>query len=313
MSKSLHHSFDIDLAAEYGVHEAIIIHHLQHWIRFNRKMGKNLIEGKCWMYQTRKEMAAHFPYLDFNQVRRLLEKLEEEGVIVSKNFNKSPINRTLWYAFIDEKRYGVEEEKEGDKGKELKESLRKANLPNANGSSAKYIKDIDTEKEDTKKEQQAAPKRQPKASAAAASPKKKYDWAKLIEGTGLKDQDVLALLKKFDEDAIYQSLDLYWIRSKNGLIAHKMGWMTKCLQEKWYESVNQEAQEVEERTQKNKKIALALANKYFGKLKPNASIEVFQDEIFFISGQYSSRVRLYSLTFEQEVKKELKRMGIKYD
>lgn len=107
---SQHHSFDIHLGARYGVLQALIIHHLQHWIRKNRFMGRNIIDGKCWMYQTRKDMAANFPYLSVDQTRRLLEDLVEKGVITTGNFNKSPIDKTLWYAFVDEEAFGVDED-----------------------------------------------------------------------------------------------------------------------------------------------------------------------------------------------------------
>ena len=42
MLSSEHHSFDVYLAAEYGIQEAIMIHHFQHWIGVNmrKKNGK---------------------------------------------------------------------------------------------------------------------------------------------------------------------------------------------------------------------------------------------------------------------------------
>ncbi len=105
---SQHHSFDIKLAAMYGVEEAILIHHFQHWIRINKSKGKNLREGRTWMYQTRKDIQAHFPYLNVDRVKYLTEKLVEFGVLVTANYNKSAIDKTLWYAFVNESEFVVD-------------------------------------------------------------------------------------------------------------------------------------------------------------------------------------------------------------
>jgi len=113
--KSIHHSFDIHIATEYGVEEALLIHHFQHWITINMKMKRNIHEGNCWTYQTLDEIAAHFPYMTKERVFNLLEKLctgksrfskkgkslEIEPVLKKGNFNKSKYDRTVWYAFCD--------------------------------------------------------------------------------------------------------------------------------------------------------------------------------------------------------------------
>lgn len=105
MFSSIHHSFDILLAAQYGLEEAIMIHHFQYWVRYNKKLGRNFKDGKTWTYQTRKEIAAHFPYWTEHKIRRYIDKLVEEGVIIKGNFNKSLMDNTVWYAFVDEEKY----------------------------------------------------------------------------------------------------------------------------------------------------------------------------------------------------------------
>lgn len=112
---SLHHTFDIHLAAKYGIEEAIIIHHFQHWIQVNKKLESNFHEGRTWTYQTLDEIAAHFPYMNRSQVFDILFKLEHgfhrksktkeklfEPVIIKSNFNKTKFDKTVWYAFRDE-------------------------------------------------------------------------------------------------------------------------------------------------------------------------------------------------------------------
>jgi hypothetical protein len=106
---SQHHSFDIALASTYGVECAILIQHFQHWIRINRAAGRNIREGRAWTYQSRKEIQLHFPYWTFEEVKYLCEKLVEEGVLITQNFNKNKIDKTLWYAFVDEEAFKVSE------------------------------------------------------------------------------------------------------------------------------------------------------------------------------------------------------------
>lgn len=104
----LHHSFDVDLATELkSVELAILIHHFQYWIRFNASTGRNYHEGKTWSYQTLKDITALFPYWSQRQVEKLINKLVDAKILMKGNFNKSAYDRTVWYAFKNEARFGV--------------------------------------------------------------------------------------------------------------------------------------------------------------------------------------------------------------
>jgi hypothetical protein len=103
---SLHHSFDVALASTYSIEEAILIHHFQHWIAINKRMGKNQIEGRTWTYQTQKYIAAHFPYFKNRlKILRLIDGLVKKKVLLEGSFNKKGFDRTKWYAFVDEDLY----------------------------------------------------------------------------------------------------------------------------------------------------------------------------------------------------------------
>ncbi len=92
------HSFDIEIAkALGGADPALLIHHINYWIKFNERAGKNFHEGKYWMYQTIQEMSHHFPYLSEKQIRTHLSKLVEMGILIKGNFNKMKMDHTSWY------------------------------------------------------------------------------------------------------------------------------------------------------------------------------------------------------------------------
>jgi len=138
---SQHHSFDIAIAAKFGVESAILIHHFQHWIRINRFRNKNIIDGRCWTYQTRKDIQANFPYFTYEEVKYLCEKLVERGILMTGNYNKSHIDRTLWYAFVDEKAFGVDEDFSKNVYEKGKVPNGWGNFPNAKGKSPSPIPD----------------------------------------------------------------------------------------------------------------------------------------------------------------------------
>lgn len=114
---SIHHSYDIDLAVEYGPDCAAVIHHFQYWISLNKRRKKNQRDGRTWTFQTLQEIADHFPYWTLEEVRTICDKLTlgknrrskfDQGfspVLMKGNFNRTRFDKTVWYAFIDEDRF----------------------------------------------------------------------------------------------------------------------------------------------------------------------------------------------------------------
>ena len=97
----MNHSFDVDLATAYGIEEAIIIENLAFWIKKNVANNKNLIDGEFWTYNSAKAFNELFPYMNPRKIARVLEKLEDDGIIKSGNFNKAKYDRTKWYCIVD--------------------------------------------------------------------------------------------------------------------------------------------------------------------------------------------------------------------
>lgn len=93
------HIFDPNIAAEYGIAEAVIIQHFQFWIKTNKRNGTNENDGRTWTYHTAKALAETFPYLSEKQVWLAINKLVEKGVLMKGNYNKTQYDRTTWYAF----------------------------------------------------------------------------------------------------------------------------------------------------------------------------------------------------------------------
>jgi len=106
-SRGFNHSFSVQDAQDYGIEGAILIHHFQYWIRQNATVGRNFHDGHTWMYQSQKEIAALFPYWSEDQIYRVIKKLIDSEVLVKGNYNKSPYDRTQWYAFSNEEMFSI--------------------------------------------------------------------------------------------------------------------------------------------------------------------------------------------------------------
>jgi hypothetical protein len=91
-------------AIEYGCEESIMINTFRFWIDKNIANEKHFNENRTWTYNSKKAMIGLFPFWTEKQIRRIIESLITQNVIIKGNFNKSSFDKTTWYAFKDEKK-----------------------------------------------------------------------------------------------------------------------------------------------------------------------------------------------------------------
>lgn len=94
----MEHRFDADIAAKYGLCEAILLNNISFWIEKNRADKKCYFEGEYWMFCSVKQFCSTFPYLSKRKIENALSHLRSEGILKTGNFSKSS-DRSLWYAF----------------------------------------------------------------------------------------------------------------------------------------------------------------------------------------------------------------------
>ena len=94
----MEHSFDIEIAKEYGVNCAVILNNIYFWIQKNEANGDHYHDGLYWTFNSVKAFNDLFPYLSEKQIRSALSKLEDDGIIKTGNYNKVAYDRTKWYA-----------------------------------------------------------------------------------------------------------------------------------------------------------------------------------------------------------------------
>lgn len=95
------YQFDVEVANEYGVECAVVIWNFSYWIEHNEANGMHFHEGRTWTYNSVDALTKIFPFWTKAQIRRILERLENAGVLITGNFNQSTYDRTKWYAFGD--------------------------------------------------------------------------------------------------------------------------------------------------------------------------------------------------------------------
>ena len=94
----MRYSFDTELAARYGVEEAILLDHIRFWCEKNRSNPDCQQQGRCWMYASAAQLAEHFPFWSVPKIRRLLKSLVRQGALLEGRFGRFAFDRTLWYA-----------------------------------------------------------------------------------------------------------------------------------------------------------------------------------------------------------------------
>lgn len=100
----MEHSFDIDIAKEYGIPAAILLKHIYYWVEKNRVNEKHCINGEYWTYCSVKAFGELFPYMGAKVIRNGLQKLEDGGLVKVGCFNDQVYDRTKWYALTSKGR-----------------------------------------------------------------------------------------------------------------------------------------------------------------------------------------------------------------
>ena len=86
--------FNQFLAKNIGINEAILLNQIDYWL----SRTQHFINDKPWIYNSYKDWQTQFPFWSKRTIRRLFSSLEQKGIILSSNFNKSKTDRTKWYS-----------------------------------------------------------------------------------------------------------------------------------------------------------------------------------------------------------------------
>jgi DnaD/phage-associated family protein len=87
------------LAEKVGLNEAIFIQQLHYWL----KDSNNIRDGFKWVYNTYEDWNEQFPFWSIRTLKRVITGLENNGFIITSNYNQMKIDKTKWYRIDYEK------------------------------------------------------------------------------------------------------------------------------------------------------------------------------------------------------------------
>lgn len=132
----MNHTFNVDVATEYGLEEAILLENLYFWCKKNEANGK-LKDGKPWTYNSVRAFNILFPYISPAKITRALKTLEENGLIEVGQYSYHAYNKTKWYCVTDKARRYYEKVTE-NKPIEKQENKSKKKLISAHPKKCEY-------------------------------------------------------------------------------------------------------------------------------------------------------------------------------
>lgn len=82
------------LAIEIGLNEAIILQQMHYWLN----LSNHNHDGKKWIYNTYDDWNKQFPFWSVMTIRRTINSLEKQKLILIANYNKAGFDKTRWYS-----------------------------------------------------------------------------------------------------------------------------------------------------------------------------------------------------------------------
>ena len=77
------HSFNTQVATDYNIEKAILLHNIYFWCKKNEANNVNIYNGKAYTYNTAEAFAMIFPYMTPRKIAETLRQMEAEGLLYS--------------------------------------------------------------------------------------------------------------------------------------------------------------------------------------------------------------------------------------
>lgn len=81
------------LAKLIGLNESIVLQQLHYWLQ----KSNNNEDGYTWVYNSYPKWQEQFPFWGIDTIKRVLTRLEKNGLVISGAYNKYAFDKTKWY------------------------------------------------------------------------------------------------------------------------------------------------------------------------------------------------------------------------
>lgn len=184
--------FDTGVAKLVGVEAATVFNHIVYWLKYNADRNTDrIVDGKIWMYETQKQMAEFFEFLNEDQISRAITKLVEKGLLIKANYNKNKFDKTSWYTVFDQSMIQKKFTKPQNCG------IDNVNLRNPNRKSADCIY-TEEHTEEYKKEQQQQKPPTPKVDASKMSHNAAVSFYECLRKIDIPESEKIWISKTYD-------------------------------------------------------------------------------------------------------------------
>lgn len=92
----------MDLAVKYGADVAIFVHNIVYWVEKNAANRVNFHDGRYWTYNSARALGELYPLWSRDQIKRLVKRCSDLGLILLGNYNEDQRDRSKWYTPSDE-------------------------------------------------------------------------------------------------------------------------------------------------------------------------------------------------------------------
>jgi len=93
---------DTSIAMEYGVSEAIFLNNIIYWLEKNAANGINYHDGRYWTFNSVSAFQKLFPFWTIQNVRTIIKKLKDKGILLTGMYNTFEYDKTVWYSLSDD-------------------------------------------------------------------------------------------------------------------------------------------------------------------------------------------------------------------
>ena len=92
----------VDLAAQYGLDVAVFIQNIYYWVRKNEANQEHFYDGRYWAHSSYRGLEKWFePLWSMQQIKRIVSKCRDRGLLLVGNYNPDGFTHTNWYSVTD--------------------------------------------------------------------------------------------------------------------------------------------------------------------------------------------------------------------